>query len=227
MKKIFSRYAHSDDGFTLTELLVALGLTATVLGIMVAFFMNLSRASTIQNAAAGAQHSVRAGLEYIMQDIRMAGLDPLKMAGAGIEEITASGKKLRFSSDRCNLPVSSSGCPNPEPDGNLDDDSEIVTYLYDAGQRTLKRCLYELPATFGSDSASGSCQSILDKVVANPDDIPVFTFLDDDDATITNNNDRSQIRSIILTLTVEEPAGRKNKVARTYSSRMRLRNIGL
>lgn len=54
MKKGFFNCVHSNDGFTLMELLVALGLTATVLGIMVAFFMNFSRASTIQNAAAGA-----------------------------------------------------------------------------------------------------------------------------------------------------------------------------
>jgi type IV pilus assembly protein PilW len=227
VKKDFFNYAHANDGFTLMELLVALGLTATVLGIMVAFFINFSRASTIQNAAAGAQHSARAGIEYIMQDIRMAGLDPLEKAGAGIEEITASGKKLRFSSDRCNLPVASSGCPNPEPDGDLDDDSEIVTYFYDAAQKTLKRCLYELSATYGSDSSSGSCQAVLEKVIANPDGTPVFTFLDNGDAAITNNNDRNQIRSVILTLTVEEPAGLKNKVARTYSSRVRLRNIGL
>jgi hypothetical protein len=67
----------------------------------------------------------------------------------------------------------------------------------------------------------------LEKVIANPDGTPVFTFLDNGDAAITNNNDRNQIRSVILTLTVEEPAGLKNKVARTYSSRVRLRNIGL
>jgi type IV pilus assembly protein PilW len=227
MKKAFLSCAQSEDGFTLMELLVALGLAATVLGIMVAFFMNFSRASTIQNAAAGAQHSARAGIEYIMQDIRMAGLDPLAKAGAGIEEITASGRKLRFSADRCNLPVGSSGCPDPEPDGDLDDASEIVTYLYDAAQKTLRRCLYELPATYGSDSSSGTCQTVLEKVIANPDGIPVFTFLDNDDAVINNDNDRSLIRSVILTLTVEEPAGRSNKVARTYSSRVRLRNIGL
>lgn len=227
MKRVFFSCAHTNGGFTLIELLVALGLTATVLGIMVAFFMNFSRASTIQNAAAGAQHSARAGLEYIMQDIRMAGLDPLAKAGAGIEEISAGGKKLRFSSDRCNLPVASSGCPNPEPDGDLDDDSEIVTYLHDASQKTLKRCLYELPTTYGLDSSSGSCQVVLEKVIANPDGIPVFTFLDNDDALITNTNDRSLIRTVVLTLTVEEPAGQKNKVARTYSSRLRLRNIGL
>jgi hypothetical protein len=162
-----------------------------------------------------------------LQDIRMAGLDPLETAGAGIEEITASGKKLRFSSDRCNLPVASSGCSNPEPDGDLDDDSEIVTYLHDATQKTLKKCLYELPATYGLDSSSGSCQVVLEKVIANPDGIPVFTFLDSDDGVIDQNDDRSLIRTVILTLTVEEPAGRTNKVARTYSSRVRLRNIGL
>ncbi|MCU0601477.1 MAG: hypothetical protein MUC33_02290 [Desulfobacterales bacterium] len=207
--------------------MIALGLTATVLGIMTAFFMNFSRASTIQNASAGAQHSARAGLEYIMQDIRMAGLDPLEKAGAGIDEITASGKKLRFSSDRCNLPVASSGCPNPEPDGDLDDDSEIVTYLYDAGQKTMKKCLYEKADSYGKDSSSGACQFVLENVITNPDDIPVFTFLDDEDGKISDNNERSRIRTVILTLTVEEPAGRNNKVARTYSSRVRLRNIGL
>jgi type IV pilus assembly protein PilW len=227
MKKVLFNYAHSNDGFTLAELLVALGLAATVLGIMVAFFLNFSRASTIQNAAASAQHSARAGLEYILQDVRVAGLDPLQKAGAGIEEITASGKKLRFSSDRCNLPVASAGCYNPEPDGDLDDDSEIVTYLYDAAQKTLKKCLYELPATYGLDSSSGSCMAVLEKVVANPEGIPVFTFLDNDDALVTDNNDRGLIRAVILTLTIEEPAGRMNKVARTYSSRVRLRNIGL
>jgi type II secretory pathway pseudopilin PulG len=221
------RYAGSNHGFTLAELLVALGLTATVLGIMVSFLMNFSRASTIQNAAAGAQQSVRAGLDYILYDIRLAGMDPLKMAGAGIEEISASGKKLRFSSDRCNLPISSSGCPIPEPDGDLDDDSEVVTYFYDAGKKTLKRCLYELPATFGLDTASGSCQNVLEKVAPNPDSLPVFTFLDDDDVAITNNNERSRIRTVILTLTVQEPAGFNRNVGRTYSSRVRLRNIGL
>ena len=226
MKKFF-RHALSNDGFTLVEVLVALGLTATVLAVMAAFFMNFSRASTLQNAAAGAQHSARAGIEYMLQDIRMAGLDPLEKAGAGIEEITASGRKLRFSSDRCDLPVGSSGCPNPEPDGDLDDISEIVTYLYDAGQKAIKRCLYESSGSYGKDESSGSCQSILEKVVANPDGTPVFCFLDNDDHLITDNNARSRIRSLIVTLTVEEPAGFKKNVARTYSCRVRLRNIGL
>jgi len=50
---------------------------------------------------------------------------------------------------------------------------------------------------------------VLEKVIANPDGIRHLYLLDNDDAIITNNNDRSLIRSVILTLTVEEPAGRE------------------
>jgi type II secretory pathway pseudopilin PulG len=221
------RQALSKDGFTLVEVLVALGLAATVLGIMAAFLLNFSRAATLQNAAAAAQHSARAGIECMLQEIRMAGLDPLEKTGAGLEEISASGRKLRFSSDRCDLPVGSSGCPNPQPDGDLDDISEIVTYLYDAGQKAIKRCLYEEPGSYGKDESSGACQIILENVIANPDGAPVFAFLDNGENIITNNSERNRIRSLILTLTVEEPAGFNKKVARTFSSRVRLRNIGL
>jgi type IV pilus assembly protein PilW len=227
MKFFDVRPVFSNLGFTLAELLVALGLTATVLGIMVNLLVNFTRVSTIQNAGAMAQQSVRAGIDYILYDIRLAGMDPFKIAGAGIEEISTSGKKLRFSSDRCNLPIKSSGCPIPEPDGDLDDDSELVTYFYDSGKKALRRCLYELPTTHGIDAVSGSCQNVLEKVASNPDDIPVFAFLDEKDLVITSNNDRSRIRTIILTLTVEEPVGYDRNIGRTYSSRVHLRNIDL
>jgi type IV pilus assembly protein PilW len=219
-------YARSANGFTLAEILVALGLAALVIGGMIRFFINFSRVSTVQNVAAGAQQSVRAGIDYVLRDIRMAGMDPFKTSGAGIEEISASGKKLRFTSDRCNQPIISSGCSKPLPDGDLDDDSEIVTYFYDTGKRALKRCLYELPATFGVDASSGSCQNVLEKVAPNIDNIPVFTFLDSAGVAITKNDDRLLIRTVILTLTVNEPAGFIKNVSRTYSSRVCLRNIG-
>jgi hypothetical protein len=217
----------SECGFTLAEMLVALGLATTTIAIMVGFLINFTRASTYQNAAAGAQQVVRAGINYIAYDIHMAGMDPLNTAGARIEEISSSGNKLRFSSDRCNLPITSSGCRNPEPDGDLDDDSEIVTYFYDARKRVLRRCLYETPSTFGLDAASGACQNIIERVVSNPDDTPVFTFLDEDDSFIVNNNNCMQIRTVIITMTVREAIGNDRMVERTYSSRIHLRNIGL
>jgi prepilin-type N-terminal cleavage/methylation domain-containing protein len=221
MKSDQFRRTRSNDGFTLAELLIALGLISLVFGIMVAFFVTVTRSSCAQNAAAGAQHSARGGTEHIVHDLRMAGLDPFKTAGAGIEEISSAGSVLRFTSDRCDRPINSAGCERPAPDGNLDDQSEEVTYLYDPSRRSLRRCFYE------SDPDRETCVNFIDKVVPNPDSIPLFVFLDEDSNEITENSDRSRIRTVIITLTVEEPAGMARTISRTYSARVSLRNIGL
>ncbi len=214
-------------GFSLAELVVALGLAGIVLAVLVGFFIDFSRASTLQQASAGAQQSARAALDYLLQDLRLAGFDPLRRAGAGIEEIGASGRKLRFTADRCDLPPGSTGCPQPQPDGDLDDAGERVTYFFDAAQGSLRRCLYEEAATWGSDAVSGSCQRLLDRVVPNPDLAPLFVFLDEDGGRITDNAERDRIRSVVVTLTVAEPGGPGRTVSRTYVSRLRFRNIGL
>jgi hypothetical protein len=174
-----------------------------------------------QNAAAGAQHSARAGVEYVLHDLRMAGLDPHKTAGARIEEISPAGSKLRFTADRCDQPINSSGCIRPSPDGDLDDQSEEVTYQYDSERRSLRRCFYE------SDPDRETCVNLIDRVAPNPNGIPLFIFLDDKNNEVTENQDRNRIRAVVFTLTIEEPAGLKKIVTRTHSSRVRLRNIGL
>jgi type II secretory pathway pseudopilin PulG len=207
-------------GFTVVELLVALGLAAVVFGLIVSFFANMSRSTTAQNAAAAAQQTARAGVDFMAQELRLAGLDPLNSAGAGIEEISPAGIKIRFTSDRCN---DSGTCENPVPDGKLDD-SERVTYIYRTANRDIRRCVNETAATFGLGASSGSCMPLLDQVEPNPGAVPLFTFLDGNGSPTTVRGD---IRSVLITLTVLEPAGRSKTVERTYSSRVRLRNIGL
>jgi len=215
-------------GFTVVELLVALGLAAVVFGLIVSFFANMGRSTTTQNAAAAAQQTARAGVDFMAQELRLAGLDPLSSAGAGIEEISPAGIKIRFTSDSCNVKVGDSGtCENPEPDGKLDGKNERVTYLYRATNRDIHRCLYETVATFGSGASDGSCMPLLDQVEPNPGNVPLFMFLDGNGVQITDNGQRGEIRTVLITLTVQEPAGRSKTVTRTYSSRVRLRNIGL
>jgi type II secretory pathway component PulJ len=206
-------------GFTVVELLVALGLAAVVFGLIVSFFADMSRSTTAQNAAAAAQHTARAGVDFIAQELRLAGLDPLNMAGAGIEQISATG--IRFTSDSCDLPIGDSGtCVNPVPDGNVNGKNERMTYLYDAGSRVLRRYLYE-------GTASQTWTPLLEHVEPNPGNGALFTFLDGKGDQVTDNDKRGNIRTVVITLTVQEPAGRSKAVARTYSSRVRLRNIGL
>lgn len=221
MSKMVFLPARSNRGFTLIELMIALGLASLVFGMIVAFFMTLTRLSVTQNAAAEAQHSARAGVEYVVHDLRMAGLDPFRTAGAWIEEISPTGSKLRFTADRCDQPINSSGCDKPSPDGDLNDQSEEVTYQYDSERRSLRRCFYE------SDPNRETCVNLVDRVAPNPDATPLFIFLDSENNEVTENLDRERIRTVIFTLTIEESAGSGKTIVRTYSSRVRLRNIGL
>lgn len=220
MNKMVWQTARSEGGFTLLELMIALGLTSLVFGMIVSFFVTLTRLSVTQNAAAEAQHSARVGVECVIHDLCLAGLDPFKTAGAGIEEISPAGSKLRFTADRCDQPINSSGCDNPSPDGDLDDQSEEVTYQYDSERRSLRRCYYE------SDPDRETCVNLIDRVAPNPDGTPLFTFFDNENNQVTETFDRQRIHSVVFTLTIEEPAGLRKTTARTYSSRILLRNIG-
>ena len=172
----------------------------------------------LAGAAAAAQQTARAGVDFMAQELRLAGLDPLNMAGAGIEEISTDGIKIRFTSDSCNVEIGDSGtCENPVPDGNVNGKNERVSYWYDAGSRVLRRYLYE-------GTTSQAWTPLLEQVEPNPGNMPLFTFLDGNGSPTTVLGD---IRTVTITLTVQEPAGRSKTVTRTYSSRVRLRNIGL
>ena len=224
------------SGFSLVELMIGLALGALVLLSIFSVFTTLTRSYTVQNVAAEVQQTARVGLDFIARDVRMAGLDPRRSAGAAIEEIAPSGQKLRFSADLCNLPIGSSGsCENPTPNGSTEDKSERVTYIYDPAGGTLRRCLYEDSAAVAPNAVvtvpgRTSCTTFMSNVVPNPDGTPLFEFYDDDSAgpnKITQNEDRSKIRTVRITLTVAEPAGLNRVVNRTYSTRIRCRNIGL
>ena len=213
----------ASGGFTVVELLVALGMAALVFGLIVSFFADMSRSTSTQNAAAAAQQTARAGVDFMAQELRLAGLDPLNSSGAGIEAISlvGDGTRIRFTSDSCDVMIGDSGtCDNPMPDGNVNGKNERVTYLYNAGSRVLRRYLYE-------GTASETWTPLLEQVEPNPGNVPLFTFLDGNGLQITDNNKRGDIRTVLITLTVQEPAGGSKAVARTYSSRVRLRNIGL
>jgi hypothetical protein len=51
--------------------------------------------------------------------------------------------------------------------------------------------------------------------------------MDGDGNEIVDTAQRAAIRTVAVTLSVREPAGRSGTVTRTYAARVRLRNIGL
>ncbi len=89
--------ASEADGFTVTELVLALAMMMTVMASMVSLLISLNRSYTTQNVTAGVQQVTRAGINIMARDIRMAGLNPLKINQIGILE--ASVDKIHFQQD--------------------------------------------------------------------------------------------------------------------------------
>jgi len=71
-------------GFSMIEMVLALAAVAIMFGAIYAGFERLNRSYAAENVKAGTQQSARIGVEMMVQDIRLAGLNPLGTAGAGI-----------------------------------------------------------------------------------------------------------------------------------------------
>jgi type IV pilus assembly protein PilW len=163
------------------------------------------RVYTTEGVATRVQQSVRAGMNMMVRDIRMAGLDPKGNGIFGIKEATA--QSIRFTADR-------------DMDGDLDDpdisigfnesNSEQIAFTYN-GTNLLEMILYN------SDDTIETRDTVLDSA-SNLN----FTYLDADDVVTA---DLDNIRTVVIEMTVQKPAGRGDPVSRTLSKQIRCRNL--
>lgn len=84
-------------GFTLTELLVAMALSAVVMASIGYVYYTQQKSYLVQENLAAAQQNIRTAMYFMERDIRMAGCDPTENAGAGIG--TAGTNTIAFTSD--------------------------------------------------------------------------------------------------------------------------------
>lgn len=103
----------STAGFSMVEMLLAMGALAVMFGAIYTGFERLNRSYMAENAKAGTQQSARIGVETMVQDLRLAGLNPLGTAGAGI--IAAAATSFHFTAD-------------VNYDGDVEDPFEDITY---------------------------------------------------------------------------------------------------
>jgi len=194
----------ADLGFTVVELLIACALVSILMAAMVKLFTVINSTYTTQNAAASVQQVVRTGIDIMTQNIRMAGFNPLQLAGVGIQA-DSSADSIHFSFDR-------------NEDGFIDiengteDNYEIVRYFHHDNK--LKRKI-----------GAGNNMSIIDNVT----DL-TFTYFNGDNQEVPEeevSEDFNAVKTVEVSMTVTEPAGRKQMVSRTYATRVMCRNLGL
>jgi type IV pilus assembly protein PilW len=215
-------------GFTLVDILVGLGLAAVIMVIVVGIFTTLAKSYTTQNVAADAQQIARAAVELMIQEIRMAGFDPTGSAHAGIvtdfdkengfyeghdgNTLPTDATHLAFTIDadmdgridNCTAADEEAGCA--EEDDNSE--NELIAFQLNNGALEKYR---------------GGSAGWEDLTRNNVSDLN-FTYYDETGAKTTAVD---AIRTVEISMTVQLPAGRGGTVSRTYSARVRCRNIGL
>lgn len=183
-----------NGGFTLAELMLAMGIMLIVLTAIISLFTSLNRMYTTQGVAAGVQQVTRAGIDIMTRNIRMAGFDPLNTKTIGI--VTAAADSIRFEYDT-------------NEDGTIaTDGDEDIAYLLNEDNQLVQQ-----------KNGDGNRYPLVDNV----SDL-TFTYRDSNDET---TNDLADIRTVEVSLTVEEPAGRGKFLSRTYSTRVICRNLNL
>ena len=89
-QKHFFLIVSGAGGFTVTELVLALAIMLMVMAAMVSLLISLNRVYTAQNVIAGVQQVTRTGINIMTRNIRMAGLNPLKVNQIGILEASVN-----------------------------------------------------------------------------------------------------------------------------------------
>lgn len=193
------------SGFTLIEVLVSIALLSIFSAAAMAVLIPLSRSYTTTDVASSAQQVVRMAVEFMANDIRLAGLDPLQQAGAGLQEANATS--IRFTCDRVNVVAG-----DTEANGGIDNDNfENISYYYEAATNSLNLRLY-----------SGAPVQTTQAIVNNVTNLEFRYF--DEEGVVTGDLDL--IRSVQISMTVEEDAGSGGTVERSYTTRVLCRNLG-
>ena len=185
-----NRLKGTPAGFTLVEMLVALLIISIISGAAYSMLMSLSRSYTTQSVASAVQQRVRAAIDYMIRDIRITGLDPLRTGGFGV--VSATPTAFRFTADK-------------NMDGDTNDAAEDVTYSVAGGN-------LQLTDDQGTEALSRYVTDFS------------FTYFDQDGVVTINISD---IRSVEIIMSVREPSGGGKWVSRTFTTRVRVRNLGL
>lgn len=185
------------QGYTLVELLVALAMAGIfIVGTLTLVDMSI-QSYGVQERVSDAQQSVRAALDLMVRDIRMAGYDPMAVSDGptdGIGILAAEETMLQFSSDLNADQVDNGGTEN-------------LTYFYDAGNKRLRQ----------KEGGKAYPQTFIENVNALK-----FSYYNADGDPPSGLDD---IAMVVVTLTVEVVYGKGHTSQRSLTTRINCRNL--
>jgi type IV pilus assembly protein PilW len=118
------------NGFTLVEVLVAMGLGGLLMTTVIGMFVAQRKSYEIQEQIAEMVQTARAAMDMMCREVRMAGFDP---TGACFQGIPYHANQLQIVAD-----LQGPNAHDP-PDGDTDDPNEQITYVYDEKNKQIDR----------------------------------------------------------------------------------------
>jgi type IV pilus assembly protein PilW len=129
-------------GFTLTELMVAMGIAMVVLAAVTTTFMAQTRFYNAQEQVNQMEQNARGALDIITREVKMAGYNP---ASGTVTGVTYSTSQLQIEAD-----LDASGTVSTS-----DTDNERVIYAFDSANNQITRQV-----------GSGSAEVLADNITA-------------------------------------------------------------
>jgi type IV pilus assembly protein PilW len=198
----------SKKAFTLVELLVALAMASMFMAATMTIADMSIKTYAAQERVSDAQQSLRAAMDLMIRDIRMAGYDPMAVSHGptpGIGIIAATGTMLQISADLN---------ADRQDNGGI----ENLTYFCDAQGRRLRQQEGPKPAvTLDRMRNKTYPQTFIENVSALE-----FSYYDGQNEPTT---EIEEIVSVVVSLTVENKNNGGDTFRRTLTARINCRNL--
>ncbi len=169
------RIAKNTGGYSLVEIMIALAITGIIMGAIYQAFRSQQESYIAQDQVAEMQQNLRAALDIMVREIRMAGFDPKESGQFGI--LSANSSSLNFTADI--------GKNSYKGNGKLNPGETLLYQLYDSDGDGINDALRRTPG--------GSA------VANNIYGLEFYYTLDDGSKTFTPP-DPSKIRIIQISL---------------------------
>jgi type IV pilus assembly protein PilW len=180
-----------NQGFTLTELLVAMVISGIVAAGIYSTFYSQQKSYLAQEQIAAMQQNLRGAMHILGRDIRMAGYNPTSFATAGIQ--TAQVNSVRFTMDITN------DAGTGIPDGDTGDPNEDITYA-----------LVDLDGDGDTDLGRNDANGGGNHQIAENIDALDFVYLDEDGNPTTIPSKIRAVQASVLARTDRRDPGYQN-----------------
>jgi type IV pilus assembly protein PilW len=119
----FSLIRKTSNGFTLVELMVTMAISGFIVAAIYSAYISQQRTYLAQEQVAEMQQNIRAAIDMMAREIRMAGYDPTQSAGAGITAALAG--QISFTQDT-------------NGDGDTADSGEMIDFGFSLADDALR-----------------------------------------------------------------------------------------